>query len=448
MGASIQATAGVEEGLLTEERKRERKFRVPTCCFVVLLLAAMIVAGVVFFVVSGKVRVQTMLDDIRARGEPVTAADLEPPAIPDSENAFVFYMDASRIIGKAPPDVDEAAGRMRKAAVRDWSRGDIELIRGFVGSHRESLRLVRKGARLKGYRSETKWAAGVNAIFPHMAKVRDLARLLTYKAMVDLADGRVDEAIDTCGDGMALSDHVGSEPTLISSLVGVACRAITLRTLGQVVSQARTPAQLEHVMRMLADRRGRPGLKTAMLGERAMGVQIYDDLRRGKQPIQDGHMPPVPGWVFYHDEAAYLSLLNEYVDLADKPYYEIQHQVTDIETRARQLPFYVPLAKLLMPIYSRAYAAEADPAAQAEVLRAAAAIKLYKLRHGAYPKKLSDLVPRILPAVPIDEFSGAELLYRRSGDGFVVYSIGQNGIDDGGITTEKRDSGDIVYSEQ
>ena len=45
---------------------------------------------------------------------------------------------------------------------------------------------------------------------------------------------------------------------------------------------------------------------------------------------------------------------------------------------------------------------------------------------------LADLVPRFLAAVPTDPFNGAPLRYKRSEQGFIVYSIGPDGHDDGG----------------
>src|SRR5690606_6897021 len=62
----------------------------------------------------------------------------------------------------------------------------------------------------------------------------------------------------------------------------------------------------------------------------------------------------------------------------------------------------------------------------------AAALALYRLEHGEYPDTLSALVPDMLPAVPEDLFTTQPLLYRRTDDGYLLYSAGLNGIDDGG----------------
>lgn len=76
-------------------------------------------------------------------------------------------------------------------------------------------------------------------------------------------------------------------------------------------------------------------------------------------------------------------------------------------------------------------------AMQAEATRriviTAIALKRYQLKHGDYPSSLADLVPQFLSSVPRDPVDGQPLRYRRMADGrFLLYSIGENGKDDGG----------------
>ncbi|HKW28409.1 MAG TPA: hypothetical protein VJT54_03670, partial [Verrucomicrobiae bacterium] len=76
-------------------------------------------------------------------------------------------------------------------------------------------------------------------------------------------------------------------------------------------------------------------------------------------------------------------------------------------------------------------------AAAAEVARnvviTAIAIKRYQIRHDQLPDSLAQLVPYFLQSVPMDYMDGQPLRYRRNADGtFLLYSIGENGKDDGG----------------
>jgi len=67
---------------------------------------------------------------------------------------------------------------------------------------------------------------------------------------------------------------------------------------------------------------------------------------------------------------------------------------------------------------------------------AAIAIKRYQLRHGQWPATLAELTPEFLAAVPIDPCDGKPLKYRPNTDGtFLLYSVGEDGVDDGGDPT-------------
>jgi hypothetical protein len=64
--------------------------------------------------------------------------------------------------------------------------------------------------------------------------------------------------------------------------------------------------------------------------------------------------------------------------------------------------------------------------------RASLAVERYRLANGALPDSLDALVPKFLNAVPTDPFNGQPLRYKRLAAGYVVYSVGEDGVDNGG----------------
>lgn len=72
-----------------------------------------------------------------------------------------------------------------------------------------------------------------------------------------------------------------------------------------------------------------------------------------------------------------------------------------------------------------------------------AALKLHRIRDGLYPESLGQLVPKSLEAIPLDPFTNEPFRYERRGDGFVLYSLGVNGEDDGGSDAD----GDFIDGE-
>ena len=56
----------------------------------------------------------------------------------------------------------------------------------------------------------------------------------------------------------------------------------------------------------------------------------------------------------------------------------------------------------------------------------------YHANHGQYPHRLDDLKPKYAKTIPADLFTGKPLHYRRADNGYLLYSLGRNGKDDGG----------------
>ena len=64
----------------------------------------------------------------------------------------------------------------------------------------------------------------------------------------------------------------------------------------------------------------------------------------------------------------------------------------------------------------------------------ALAIRLYEVDNGSRPETLDDLVPDYVATVPLDPFSDSDdpLRYVPVADPAILYSVGLNGVDDGG----------------
>jgi len=80
------------------------------------------------------------------------------------------------------------------------------------------------------------------------------------------------------------------------------------------------------------------------------------------------------------------------------------------------------------------------------------ALQEYRVRHGRYPDGLAALVPDFLPRLPIDYADRQPLRYCLTDGGFLLYSIGADGKDDGGqcaqpLTPWRQGNADAVLSD-
>jgi len=92
------------------------------------------------------------------------------------------------------------------------------------------------------------------------------------------------------------------------------------------------------------------------------------------------------------------------------------------------------LVATLLPATSAVIRAERRHLAHNQVILVGFAVELYRRDMGMLPIALADLSPRYLPAIPRDPLSDDPLKYTVKDKGFLLYSVGLNGVDDQGKT--------------
>ena len=92
------------------------------------------------------------------------------------------------------------------------------------------------------------------------------------------------------------------------------------------------------------------------------------------------------------------------------------------------------LVATLLPATSAVIQAERKHLAHNQVIQVGFAVELYRRDMGMLPMALADLSPRYLAAIPRDPLSDDPLKYTVKNKGFLLYSVGRNGVDDQGRT--------------
>jgi len=112
------------------------------------------------------------------------------------------------------------------------------------------------------------------------------------------------------------------------------------------------------------------------------------------------------------------------------------------------------LLELLSPAFQRIIEISFRCKTDVEATLTIIAIFRYRQVKGSYPGNLEELATTgYLKEVPIDPFSDRPLIYRKTKDDFILYSVGLNFIDDGGESGKDRkgrpqkwsDNGDMVF---
>jgi hypothetical protein len=97
------------------------------------------------------------------------------------------------------------------------------------------------------------------------------------------------------------------------------------------------------------------------------------------------------------------------------------------------------LAAIAIPNFTKAFKTCAFNQTLANQAQIVCALERYKLANGHYPETLDALMPQFIEKLPHDIIGGQPLHYRRTDDGkFLLYSVGWNETDDGGVTARDK----------
>jgi hypothetical protein len=139
------------------------------------------------------------------------------------------------------------------------------------------------------------------------------------------------------------------------------------------------------------------------------------------------------------DLARYSRITQECIRQFQKPWYKAD--LAGLERMLTEIPWYCFLTRKIRDSLN-SYIRSEKYIAHVQLARLAIRLKGWKATKGGYPKGLEEL--GLAPEYITDPFSGEGLIYRTRGDGFIIYSVGVNQEDDGGICTGDKDK-DIVW---
>jgi hypothetical protein len=396
---------------------------------------------------------------LKSTGYLLTTDQLIPHVPPGEKNAADIYQkafDARRI---AREDEEQLLGlRLSK-----WTPEITPAARRVVSANSEYYALIAEAARTPNCAFPKDWDANLNMTFPEFAKMREAARMLQMHAALSAADGRMNDALADAGTMLRIADHSELPPTLIGQLVGYAIQAIAVQSLRDSLAVGDpSPAAARALMNQIAAIDEVAPSVRSMKGEIALfGLPFYDLARRpGSKDIiamiSRGMATPAPAAeraafrtystvgrpLLNLDELSYLRDMKDQIDVCALPWPESQRKTAANEKQREIRPTYrIPLRRMLIPVFERAVWSREKTAANLGDGQIALALTIYKSEHGAYPDSLATLEAAGFK-LPKDPFGGQPFKYRRDGVGFIVYSIGSDMKDDGGLppvwdTTEK-----------
>ena len=413
-------------------------------------------------------RLQAEIDRIIAAGEPIYPEDFDPKEdIPDDQNAARLLIGADEAINLTSEQQEVFE---KVVGQPDLIRARLDEVRGIVESNSEVFRRLRRARGLPvtdwGMRFRT---PALNTSIPSFSDQRKLSKFMSVSATYQHIAGNDGEAVDILRDALAHSEYLSQQQTLIAQLSTWACGALTIQAIEDILptmsitSKNEDPtqeggsasrAQVRNLIAELLDERGfREGMRRAMMCERMYQVDILKTLVQGTTTMSalfgwSGPMPAsVPDVVWRYalgpaltlDTIAILRETTPFVDAADSASFSGVPETGDDSSNESGFKFLQhPLRSYLSGSLEHAFELYFRLLARRRVAGTALAIRLYEIDFWHRPGTLAELVPEYLPQMLEDPFTedGEALRYLPNATHPVVYSIGDDGLDEEGNAEE------------
>jgi Tfp pilus assembly protein PilE len=388
------------------------------------------------------------------QGESRLPAETPPATAPRSESIAAFARAFERIPAlqqdKRWADIDEI---LNKKPVKEWTEADWARIKEYVGAAQDLIQEIRRLAEMGGPAYELDFSKGSAMELPHLAKLREMARLLRADALLQGHSGNCAEAVEDIVAGFKLSAVVKDEPILISQLVRIAMGGICWDAAQSALPPEGIPADLARRLVEYAGRCDyRESFANSFSGEGFMGLEQFDQVREGRTggttSTMDNLFLSVYGSVFARpwlnmDEETYADTISRMGEISRLPYYEALPQMKEIDTQIEGLPWTREFSRLLLPALTRAIESQARVEAELNLMQIGISVEQYHASTGNYPATLDMISPSLGGSLPVDPFTGESYHYQLSGGSFLLYSVGSNLTDDGGTFDFRK--GDIVW---
>ncbi len=226
---------------------------------------------------------------------------------------------------------------------------------------------------------------GFGLNFDSIQSMRSLARALAGRGRLATIEGRIGDAADSSLVGIRFGYAIRRGGLMVNALVGVACSGIGRRSLYDVHEEL-SSSQCSRLISELSQ------------------------LERQAKPVED----------FVHRDRIW----------SQHAFGWHNHLIQILEDMTEEGSLFGTIEAFCNAFWRER--------AEMRLLRLELAIQAWRVTHDRLPKSLSEVVPKYMDEIPVDPFDpdGGLLRYRRTDDGYVLYSVGQNCIDDGGVAPD------------
>ncbi|MGD0571871.1 MAG: hypothetical protein ABSB11_02480 [Sedimentisphaerales bacterium] len=397
----------------------------------------------------------------------------------------------------AMPEMKKATELTRKTydwmtvndILRIWP-GDMNddqktVVRNFLEAHDETLNMLNKALEKPyfwtDYNSggpiiiEANSVTGVNPVFMNnimqpLVQYRQIAYILVARINWRAYSGDIDGTVNDLITLIRFSSHLQGQGLLVEQLVATAIETLAYNRTTMILSRVDIPAaQLKRLQDELLVSSAKNEFPIDLNGEKAFWYEhiqqgFTDDGKGNGKMLKASTLYFVGGWkdavwnfltFSYPDRQQALALVEkmfaeEQKNLQLTPWQKTDKPSTKLTDSAHTPFMFNSLASAFDKIAVGGWRLKTQREATLTIL----ACLRFQKEKGTFPDNLDELVKTgYLTKLPEDPFSPSPLTYKKTADGFLLYSWGENLKDDGGQVARNEkgkterfaDTGDWVF---
>ncbi len=416
-----------------------------------------------------------------ARGVKLWLKDFVTPSIPDEQNyaAIPFFKlrfgseEEAKAAAELLPQLTSTAVKRPSvgaisgapsARIEEWRDYLVKLklipapsenaARDIISAFEKipGLQQLRDAASRPQCRFPVQIEKGFAATLPHLGPIQQAGFYFHLDAEARIAAGDRAGALDDCMQIFRLSDAARTDPFLISLLVRISIleKAELLIRRGLVVGIWKED-DLAVLERRVAAQNLVGDYRIAMASERAGMTTEFERLARSTAASAGEtwsalSLPPAGGAV-YPRGWLYMSMVkgNELHDawsLAIAPIDGAEPEfiaprvnggpLRELSNLSSVDRFRYALVVLMMPVLDSIESSLLRASANLAQTRIACALERARLSNGGFPETLAGVAAHFGGSIPKDICDGKPMRYRRTADGYELWSVGVDRVDDGG----------------
>jgi hypothetical protein len=368
--------------------------------------------------------------------------------VPDEKNGAFRVLAADQQLpklwpGDDLPDFWRTLPPEQRLLPESWARLTAELER-----QQPALKEARE---IRNYRTGrypiTYTPNPLATLVPHFDSIRHVSFLLEADAVNRAEAKDFDAALVSCRAILATGQTLGDEGFLISVVLRCNCRAYSVRTLERIQAQGEASEDaLSALRRQFGEEAQTRIVENGVRFERAQMHDVFESVESGRFSLKalkvmaPDSTPPTTWekieslWVTPRVLKGHAELLNAYTEaikvargpLEEQSYYDdAMYKIGGMSVNF--------FAGFLMPSMNKIMNSEVRSIAYLRCAVVAVSAELYRRRTGHWPNALADLNADFPNGLPADPYDGAPLRFKTLPDGIVIYSVGENHKDDGGV---------------